>query len=149
MKVSVYLHEEIYSILRCYGDIDVVVNKVLDEASKGSFDVMDKPTVPSRDGARRFDVDIRNRDYLELLQAYPPNSARISLRRLLYWFVENEMYEMLDWELVDTYRDKNYGKRMDLIKNIRQNLEKLCTICTGKTREDAERALNLIQGLET
>ena len=148
MKVSVYLHDEIYGILRCYGDINTVVNRILDEASAGAFDVMDKPNVPSRAGARRFDVDITNRDYLELLYTYPQNSCRISLRRLLYWFVENEMYEILDWQVTDDYRDKDFDKRNRLVKSTRQMLERLHRICNGNDKDLTEQALNLIKELE-
>ena len=58
MKQSIYLHREIVDTLRCFGELDEVINKILEEASVGKFDVMDKPPCPDRSGAGRYDVDI-------------------------------------------------------------------------------------------
>lgn len=97
MKVSVYLHSYIVDILRVYGKLDDVINAVLDEADNGMFDITDKPNCESRDGASRYSVEITNENYITLMQTYPPNSSKISLRRLLYWFVDNEIYEECGW----------------------------------------------------
>lgn len=148
MKVSVYLHEEIRAVLCCYGTLDEAINKVLDAGSQGEFDLMNKPQIPVRDGARRFDVDIKNEEYLELLRLYPHNSTKVSLRRLLYWFVENEMYEMLGWEQVCDYRDRNDAKKERIVKRVRQDLETLLTIADNRDYENVETLLKIIRELE-
>lgn len=148
MVLSVYLHDEIYSILRCYGTLDEVVNRILDEGSAGSFDLMNCPKLPPREGARRFEVDVNNQEYLELLSLYPHNSTKISLRRLLYWFVENEMYLSLGWETSGPYVDKKDVKKQKMAKRIRQNLEALLLLCDEDEYEKVEIALNNIKELE-
>ena len=66
MKQSIYLHKQIVDVLRCYGDLEEVINKILQEAANGKFDVMNKPPCPDRTGAGRYDIDIKEPNYLEL-----------------------------------------------------------------------------------
>ena len=147
MLMSVYLHDEIASVLKCYGNLSDVVNKVLDAASAGAFDFEDKPEAPNRSGARRYDIDITNEDYIELHRMYR-NSPKISLRRLLYWFVENEMYEILEWQVVNPYDSAVLAKRRKLIIKARQATEALCQALSGEEGEIAENARQLIKELE-
>lgn len=148
MKVSVYLHDEIRAILCCYGTLEEVVNKVLDAGSAGEFDVMNKPQIPVRDGAHRFEVDVTNEEYLAILRSYPPNSSKVSLRRLLYWFVENEMYEALGWEVTNKYVDNRDKKRMKLAKRIRQDLEALLQVVDSSIYNQVQEITNFIKELE-
>lgn len=148
MKMSVYLHDEIRAILCCYGTLDEVINRILDAGSAGEFDVMNKPQIPVREGASRYEVDIVNEEYLELFRVYPQNSTKISLRRLLYWFVENEMYEMLGWEPVKNYVDRNDVKVARIVKRLRQDLEKLLLVIDSRNYEKVENILNIIKELE-
>lgn len=147
MIMSVYLHDEIASVLRCYGSLDDVINKVLDAASDGEFDFEDKPEAPARDGARRYDVDVKNDEYIELHRMFR-NSPKISLRRLLYWFVENEMYEVLGWEVVAEYIDRMEQKRKKLAAKARQDLESLRSVVKGDSYDIVMQAINLISSLE-
>lgn len=121
MNVSIYLHKPIVNLLRCFGDLSDVINKILDAGDQGMFDIMDKPSCESREGASRYTVNITNTTYLSLLNEYSVNSPRISLRRLIYWFVENEMYIELDWsmsnEYVDDFKNKFNKKLTDAINS--------------------------------
>ena len=148
MRMSLYLHDEIYAILRCYGPLNEVINRILDAGTAGAFDIMDKPRVPDRSGARRFDVDVDNEEYLSLLRKHGYNSTRTSLRRLVYWFIENEMYEILDWEVVDLYKDRYFDKRRKLIKSIRRDLETYVSYSEAEEYEKAMEALKIIKDLE-
>lgn len=147
MQMSVYLHDEICAVLKCFGTLDEVTNRILDSASEGIFDVENKPQVVERSGAKRYNIDVRNEDYLELYRIRR-NSPSISLRRLLYWFVENEMYDYLAWEVKSKYRDPTYEKRNKLIRKIRQDLEKLSTLVGGNGYDIAVQAKELILSLE-
>ena len=97
MKLSQYLHNDIVDVLKTFGDLNDVVNKILDAADEGYIEVEDKPPCRDRDGCDRYNIDIHNENYLELLRIHGVKSKQISLRRLLYWFVENEIYEELGW----------------------------------------------------
>ena len=107
MILSLYLHNDVIDTLQSFGELDDVVNKILDECSVGSFDFTNKPNCRERDGARRINVNITNEDYLIALNTYGVKSKHVSLRRLLYWFVENEIYCDLAWEQVNAYKDSD------------------------------------------
>lgn len=105
MIQSIYLHREIVDVLRCYGTLDEVVNRILQEGAEGKFDLMYKPACPGREHAGRYDIDINEPNYLELLSQYGPYSSKISIRRLIYWFVENELYEEFEWEPINNFEN--------------------------------------------
>lgn len=125
MKLSVYLHSYVVDTLRMYGKLDDVVNAMLDEADNGMFDIKDKPNCPSRDGASRYMIDVTNENYLLLMQSYPPNSSKISLRRLIYWFVENEIYSICGWTYNNVLRRKENNKITKKILDLKEQLNKL------------------------
>ena len=106
MIQSIYLHRPIAETLSCFGNLSDVINRILQEGARGKFDIMDKPPAPDRQGASRYDVDITEPTYLDLVSMYTPFSTHISIRRLIYWFVENEIYNELDWHQVKGYVSK-------------------------------------------
>lgn len=125
MIFSVYLHAPIAETLKCYGELSKVVNDILDCAEQGIFDVVDMPKCPARDGASRYDIDVTSEYYMTLVETFPPNSPRISLRRLLYWFVEQEMYEVLEWTPTFEYVSKAKEKLLKKIGGIESDLHKV------------------------
>ena len=125
MIFSVYLHAPIAETLKCYGDLSEVTNKILSCAEQGIFDVVDMPHAPDRSGASRYDIDVTSEFYISLVESFPPNSPRISLRRLLYWFVEQEMYDVLEWVPTFPYISKEKNKILKKIGGIESDLHKL------------------------
>lgn len=105
MTINIHLHKEIADALRCFGDLSTVVNKILQAGALGVIDIMDKDACPDKDGCEHCRIEVTEPNYLELYKMYGPKNRRISLRRLLYWFVENEIYDELGWhpnaEVVD------------------------------------------------
>lgn len=124
MKQSIYLHRPIVDILRCYGELEDVINRMLQEAAKGKFDLMDKPPCPGREGAARYDIDILEPNYLDLLSLYTPFSPKISIRRLIYWFVENEMYNELGWQQIKNFESKEDKLFRTKVANALSELQK-------------------------
>lgn len=120
MQISVYLHDEVYSVLKCFGTLDKVVNDILDAVSAGEIELMDKPAAPTRSGAGRYNVNVSNEDYISLIRQMGAKSTRISLRRLLYWFVEEEVYELLGWEMTEDYVDVNDTRTKKRIEALKQ-----------------------------
>ena len=102
MRISLYLHKDIINTLRYYGDISDVINKILELCENDVVDLFDKPAAPPRGDASRIEVNITNSYYLSLMEEFPKNSSKISLRRLLYWFVENDMFEETGVTLPET-----------------------------------------------
>lgn len=128
MKLSVYLHQYIVDTLRMYGRLDDVVNTILDEADNGMFDVIDKPNCESRDGASRYMINVTNENYLALMESHPPNSSKISLRRLIYWFVNNEIYNECGWSTDNVFKRAENNKVYKKIMELKDSANKLAPI---------------------
>ena len=107
MQFSIYLHKDIVQTLKCFGDLNTVVNKILEEGANNKIDVMNRPACRSRDGATKYLVDITEPTYLELYAEFGPYNQSISIRRLLYWFVENDIADELGWKIVNNFVDMN------------------------------------------
>lgn len=147
MIVSVYLSSELHQILCCYGSLDDVVNKILDAGTQGLIDIMQKPSAPEKRGGAYYHINVRNQDYVTLMETYGPKSSRISLRRLLYWFVENEVYEELGWEANEEYVDKRENQKHQAIIELKQALFKARTIIP-EHRGEIDEFRNLINEIE-
>lgn len=148
MKFSIYLSHDVINVLQCYGKLDDVVNKVLQSCEEGLFDIMDKPKPPPKQGGRQVVINVIEPNYLELVRMYGPKSSRISLRRLLYWFVENEIYVELGWEEVEQYKNSTTEKAISMLSNIKlelYTLEKLIFDCNEEVKIIREK-LNEIEG---
>ena len=149
MKMSVYLHKEVADTLRCYGDLDEVVNKILEQCEGGIIDVFNKPKAPERYGAIRYNIDVTNEYYLSLLANYPPNSPFVSLRRLLYWFVEEEMYEVLEWKTCTDYGEKEREKCLKRVNEAKSILFSIKRYLTASKKEKIDEIFQKINELET
>ena len=148
MVIRIYLEHRIKDVLDCYGNLSDVVNKILEEGAIGNIDIMNKPTCPERGGGQYYNVDIVEPTYLELYELYGPKSSRISLRRLLYWFVDNEIYNELGWEGVKEYLSSDMDNALSTIADIKlylRKLEKYYPNCKTETK-DIFNKLNEIEG---
>lgn len=125
MILSVYLHKDRVDVLRTFGSLDEVVDRILSACDEGEFDIENKPECEPRDGASRYNIKITNESYLDMLKNFGVKCKRISLRRLLYWFVDNEIYTDLGWETVNDYVDSNAVKVNSTIDKMFDNLDKL------------------------
>lgn len=148
MIFSLYLHDYVADTLKCYGTLDEVVNKILETSEQGIFDVMDMPKCEPRDGASRYNINVTNEYYLTLVNAYSINSPRISLRRLLYWFVQYEMPETLSWVPVNDYKDKQSVKILKRIGGIRSEVQKLSNMLNENENNFAKAILAHLKDIE-
>ena len=101
MLISVYLHNEYYQVLKAFGNIDEVVNKILDYCYNNEIDITTIANAPSRDGARRVTIGVTHQLYLDDYSTCSPNSTKYSLRKIIYWFIDNAIYEELEWKVVN------------------------------------------------
>ena len=124
MQMSIYLSNDVATMLHCYGTLNDVINKILIAGAEGAIDIMDKPKVPDKKGGHCYRVEIKEPNYLELIATFGTKSSRISLRRLLYWFVENEVYMELGWEPTEIYVDDEINKSYDCLMELKQVLYK-------------------------
>ena len=125
MILSVYLHKDRADVLRTFGSLDEVVDRILSACDEGEFDIENKPECEPRDGASRYNIKITNESYIDMLKNFGVKCKRISLRRLLYWFVDNEIYADLGWETVNDYIDSDSIKTNAIIDKLQDGLDKL------------------------
>lgn len=144
MKLSIYLHSDIVDVLKTYGKLDDVVNSMLDAADEGEFEIENKPSCRPRDGAGRYDINVTNATYLSLLNTYGVKSKAISLRRLIYWFVENEIFNEIGWDTVNDYVDRDTLKWNKQIDRVLNELERLKTMCNYSNSDVISHAEDLI-----
>lgn len=148
MILSVYLHKDKVDVLKMFdSDLSQAINKMLDAADQGYFDVEDKPECESRDGASRYNVNVTNESYLQLLQTFGVKSKRVSLRRLIYWFVDNEIYNELGWEVCDGHNNADKDKYNKKVDKIIGETEKLLFSSTNYETEIVQEILNLLYNL--
>jgi hypothetical protein len=132
-------------ILHCYGELSDVINSILEEAAAGSFDCMNKPPCPGREGAGRYDIDVTEPMYLELLSTYGPFSSKISLRRLIYWFVENEMYNELGWEPLEKFVNRRSELFKKKISNAISELQKALRYCDNTYKDKLNELIEVLK----
>lgn len=99
MKQIVYLSYPVIDVLKCLGpSLDAVVNKILAYGEQGLFDIENKPPVGAKTGGKHCTINITNQHYIDLIATVGEKNNTVSLRRLLHWFVEEEIYEECGWE---------------------------------------------------
>lgn len=101
-QYNVYLHKYVRDILSQFGDVNAVVNHIVDEAMAGRINLygLDKAPPRSSGDMCQYTFTIINDQYNELVDAHGPRSSLVSLRRIIYTFVDNEMYDELGWNTI-------------------------------------------------
>lgn len=123
MQVSVYLLPDTVEVLKQFGTLSAVTDKILAACESGEIDIFDKPSV-NRCYCKRYNIEITNIYYITLLDRFSGKSARISLSRLLNWFAENELYAALNWQPVTTC-NKQTNSLLNRIQSICAELQQI------------------------
>ena len=85
-------------VLKQFGDIDVVVDKILQLVEQNVIPIDNLPnanTVSQK--CKKISINIINKTYIDMRE----NGDKFSLARLLQYFVDNELYAELDWQTSD------------------------------------------------
>lgn len=143
----IYLHKDVVDILTCFGDLNTVTNKILDMALAGHFPLEHLPTAPDRSGARQYTIIVTNDEYLELCKIRGNNSKNISLRRILYYFVDNELYDTFNWAPKTTYVRQSDVDFTNRLAKLIGDLVKLTKIAPSKHQSTLRGILTLLGGL--
>ena len=147
IKISIYMDDYVLDVLKAFGELNEVVNKVLD-ACIDTVDLTELPSCPplTKD-THRVDVIVTNQTYIDLSEMYGRNSKKFSLRRLLYWFVENSKYEEYEGfvpvQREDVRRTKYMIRACDFKKFVRL-LRRY--YCSDATCDNLEQALDAVIG---
>lgn len=129
-KMSIYLHEEVIEILKCFGNLNDVVNRALEESvNTGKVFEYQIPAAPDRSGAKRLNLYLEDDIVNEL------NLSRLKVRSILYWFIDNEIYGELGWEVSREYGADRKERADRLFKSILADLRKLSTLTSKNVRE--------------
>lgn len=147
MQYKVYLHRQIIDILSMYGDLSDVVNKILSYVEEGEINIETLPSAPSRDKAYQVTIDITNEYYLSLLTKYSIYSGKNSLRRLLYWFVENEKYDEYNFVKINDFVNSAIKKPLNHIKQAEEHITKLLSY--NNTEEFSDKITTILNDINS
>lgn len=148
MRQSIYLHQSIVDVMRCYGTLDEVVNRILELGAAGEFDILHKPPCPNRTTAGRYEIEITEPNYLEMLEMFGPYSSKVSIRRIIYWFIENELYEEYGWEPISEYKNKRKELLNKKLSNALNEMEKSKRYALGDMTESITAICENIKNLQ-
>lgn len=117
MKIKVCIDKDVYERLISFGDISDVVNRILAEGEAGNIQIFDLPSTPLANPSR-YTVDITNTYYLELYATYGPTCTRISLKRIIQYFVDIEGYNLCGWTITDNIEQLEFERRVCLLRAV-------------------------------
>ena len=148
IKVNITMSEECYKILLLFGTIDEVVQKALVLVEKGEIDLESCPYVQQFGKLKHIVVTIDNPYYESLRALYGATSPKASINRLLYYIVDNEIYEACGWKQVNKYNAENEAKIEGYKSTILHNINKLSKMLTRTEQQDKlKQAYDLISDL--
>lgn len=129
-STEIALEQDVIDYLHCFGKINEVVNKWLDQAFVENIDICNKPAVKASLPTHRVRITITNDEYIELVKVYGGfNHPSISLKRMLYWLMYDEVLEQYGWKQL-TKREKNENTLAAINKIFKDlgNLQKVVPI---------------------
>lgn len=147
---NVYIHPSAVDILYCFGDINTVVNKIIDELYARNVDIESccKEPAPNQSGCRHYQIVINNADYNALRAAYPAKSYKVSLRRIINWFVVNEMYFEWGWEPIREYTSNEIDTVNKRINDVISRLNSLKLVIRDRHHDDIDEMIRKLSLLK-
>lgn len=148
IKVNVTISEDYYKILRLFGTMDEVVQKALILAEQGDIDLENCPYVQQFGRLKHVVVNVNNPYYESLRALHGATSPKTSINRLLYYIVDNELYEAYGWKQVNKYNEENEAKIEGYKSTILHNINRLSKMLTRTEQQDKlKQAYDLISDL--
>lgn len=87
------IHRDYYDVLQQFGGLSKVANAMADLVYAGLVDVREMPRSPEANAdCIGCSVTMTSPGYEALVEEYGVSSPKVSIRRWLYYFVENELY---------------------------------------------------------
>lgn len=127
MTMHLHLHHRLVETLEQFGSLSEVTNRILQLAAEGVYDIHNLPPCPPRKGCLYCSIEVTEPTYLAEYEARGPLDRSISLRRILYWFVDNEIYNELSWQPVnDTTRADKLQQYITIAIKAVNNAKQLC-----------------------
>lgn len=135
IKANIIIPLEYYNILTVFGSIEDVIYKALELCENGEIDLENLPQTANFVNVENkiISVVITNSYYENLRTIYGTTSPKVSLRKLLCYIVENEIYFDYHWEVVQVY-DKETRNKIDSYKyDIITKVNKLTKLLKDET----------------
>lgn len=141
MTYRIYLHEDIITTLSVFGDLSAVTERIILEALDNDINIELLPKAGDRQGAIRKNITIVNSAIVEYLEGilYDNHAPKSPIRNLLYWFVNEEIYNEWQWTVENNYVEQD-NKRKSYLKACEKSLNYL-------TNEKLKRAMNILKDL--
>ena len=136
MKYNLNISKDYYDILVRFGDINDVVDKVLKIAERGEIDIDSLPAAYIRGDKKHVVVNIDSEWYEHMQALYGTTSPRISISRLLYYFIDNELYLDYNWQIVQNCDKRTSERLLNMRDDINKCITRLKTIVNSKQDYD-------------
>lgn len=107
MEVKVNLPVDVLETMKQFGTPSEVANKILAAGEEWYFDMENCPAYETSCRNVRTPLTITNQYYEELLCTRGEHSNKLSLRRIISYFIYNELYNELGWEPVGSKPETN------------------------------------------
>lgn len=142
MRKRIVLPNDTLNVLLQFGDIDTVVNKILELVEQELIPIDNLPVAKTGCSIdKKVTINITNQWYIETCI----NMRSVKLKRILQYFVDNELFNEFNWTIVHYKRNDalcalNYAhsylidcsrlseKYRDVILNIAQQVGELCEV---------------------
>lgn len=99
---DVMMDEYHYNTIFAFGDLQDVVDRILANYVANPTLLDSLPSPGQRTACRHYYIPVTNQDYLAMTANKPTHSSYLSLRRILYDFVDNERWADFGMTPVDT-----------------------------------------------
>lgn len=138
MLTSIYLHNDVAELLKYYGKLDDVINKMLKEIYERNIDIRNTSNCPDRSQCKRVTINVTYEPYINEIEVTGIKNKELSLSRIIYFFVENEFYNEFKWEIVKQGGDK------EKILSYLKNAELAATRLKNKGVPDAVKIIDIV-----
>ena len=146
--VDVRLPKDYVNLLRMYGTLEKVTQLALNMVHNETLPpIQEMDSAPSdKRGCGKYIIAVNDEQFCKDCEIYGANNPRVSIRRLLYYIVDNEIYT--DWELRTTplETDDKYKERINKCILI---IKTLMRKAPPEHIKYLEKALEYIQMLDT
>ena len=150
IKANIIIPLEYYNILTVFGSIEDVIYKALELCENGEIDLENLPQTANfvNTETKTISVIITNSYYENLRNIYGATSPKVSLRKLLCYIVENEVYFDYHWEVVQVYDKETRNKINSYKYDITNKATKLVKLLKDEaTKNKINEFIKLIDSL--
>lgn len=150
IKANIIIPLEYYNILTVFGSIEDVIYKALELCENGEIDLENLPQTANfvNTENKTVSVIITNSYYENLRNMYGATSPKVSLRKLLCYIVENEIYFDYHWEVVQVYDNETRNKINSYKYDITNKANKLVKLLKDEaTKNKINEFIKLIDSL--